>query len=111
MNDYLAVDKGLGVHLATTVMLAFGLGTLAGVALGGVVGQRLYNTAPWLMTTAMGRGATLSAWSETRTLWSQSARKIKAIFVALDVRLVTWTILADWVSSSIEPCFDFKISS
>lgn len=54
MNDYLAVDKGLGVHLATTVMLAFGIGTLAGVALGGVVGQRLYNAKPWLMTTAMG---------------------------------------------------------
>ena len=54
MNDYLAVDKGLGVHLATTVMMAFGMGALGGVVLGGVVGQRLYNTKPWLMTTAMG---------------------------------------------------------
>lgn len=54
MNDYLAVDKGLGVHLATTVMMAFGIGAMVGVALGGVVGQRLYNAKPWLMTTAMG---------------------------------------------------------
>lgn len=54
MNDYLAVDKGLGVHLATTVMMAFGIGSIGGVIMGGVVGQRLYNSRPWYMTTAMG---------------------------------------------------------
>ena len=54
MNDYLAVDKGLGVKLATALMMAFGLGAVAGVVVGGVVGQMLYNAKPWYMTTAMG---------------------------------------------------------
>lgn len=39
------------------VMMAFGMGTLGGVVLGGVVGQRLYNTKPWLMTMFMGASA------------------------------------------------------
>ena len=36
MNDYLAVDKGLGVEFATTLMMVFGLGAMAGTVSGGV---------------------------------------------------------------------------
>ena len=57
MNDYLAVDKGLGVEFATTLMMVFGLGAMAGTVSGGVLGQRMYNVAPHHMTALMGASA------------------------------------------------------
>ena len=57
MNDYLAVDKGLGVELATSLMMAFGLGAMFGTISGGVLGQWLYNARRWFMTAFMGVAA------------------------------------------------------
>ena len=36
-------DKGMGVHRATLVLLAFGVGTALGAIGGGAAGQWLYN--------------------------------------------------------------------
>ena len=54
MNDYLANEKGLGVQLATTLMMTFSAGCAFGTILGGWLGQRLYNERGWYMTAAMG---------------------------------------------------------
>lgn len=43
INDYLHQQKGLSVELATTVILAFGVGCAVGVIAGGAAGQALYN--------------------------------------------------------------------
>ena len=57
MNDYLAVDKGLGVEAATSLLMCFGLGAIGGTVGGGVVGQRLYNASPRFATSFMGAAA------------------------------------------------------
>jgi MFS family permease len=57
MNDYLAVDKGLGVEAATSLLMCFGLGAMGGTVGGGVVGQRLYNASPRYATSFMGAAA------------------------------------------------------
>ena len=57
MNDYLAVDKGLGVEHATTIMMFFGFGGMFGTITGGILGQKLYNLKPWYMTAYMGAAA------------------------------------------------------
>ena len=57
MNDYLAVDKGLGVEHATTIMMFFGFGGMFGTITGGILGQKLYNAKPWYMTAYMGAAA------------------------------------------------------
>ena len=57
MNDYLAVDKGLGVEAATSLLMCFGLGAIGGTVGGGVIGQRLYNASPRFATSFMGAAA------------------------------------------------------
>jgi len=57
MNDYLAVDKGLGVTAATAVLMCFGAGALFGTIGGGFVGQSLYNRQPFYATAFMGAAA------------------------------------------------------
>ena len=57
MPDYLAVDKGWGVELAPSLMMAFGLGAMFGTISGGVLGQWLYNARRWFMTAFMGVAA------------------------------------------------------
>lgn len=49
INDYLHQQKGLSVELATTVILAFGVGCAVGVIAGGAAGQALYNW--WVQLT------------------------------------------------------------
>lgn len=43
INDYLHLNKGFSVEMATVVILMFGLGGGAGVLAGGAAGQLLYN--------------------------------------------------------------------
>jgi hypothetical protein len=43
LNDYLAVDKGLGVFPATCMLTVFGAGAVAGGLAGGAAGQCIYN--------------------------------------------------------------------
>lgn len=43
INDYLHLNKGLTVELATVVVLLFGIGCGVGVIAGGAAGQLLYN--------------------------------------------------------------------
>lgn len=43
INDYLHLNKGLSVELATVVILLFGIGCGVGVIAGGAAGQLLYN--------------------------------------------------------------------
>jgi len=60
-NDYLAVDKGLGVERATNVVVIFGLGCVVGNVAGGLGGQALYNMRPGYMGTLMGVTTLLGA--------------------------------------------------
>lgn len=43
INDYLHLNKGLSIELATVVILLFGIGGGVGVVAGGAAGQLLYN--------------------------------------------------------------------
>lgn len=43
LNDYLAVDKGLGVFPATCMLTIFGVGAVTGGLAGGGIGQYIYN--------------------------------------------------------------------
>ena len=58
--DYLHVQKGMEVQIATAAITVFGLGSAVGTIIGGVVGQRIYNRKksqlPLLLgsTTALG---------------------------------------------------------
>jgi predicted MFS family arabinose efflux permease len=53
-TDYMAVDKGLGVERATSVVVLFGIGCVAGNVAGGLGGQSLYNRSPGTLGTLMG---------------------------------------------------------
>lgn len=59
MNDYLAVDKGLGVEAATSLLMCFGVGAMVGTVGGGFFGQKLHNSKPYYATTFMGVAAVL----------------------------------------------------
>ena len=58
--DYMAQDRGLGVGAATSLVVVFGAGSVAGSVAGGAGGQWLYNLRPGLLgalmavTTALG---------------------------------------------------------
>lgn len=50
ITDYLHVQKGLSIEMATTVIMMFGVGCAAGVVAGGAAGQALYNRCgDWLL--------------------------------------------------------------
>eukprot|EP00667_Euglena_gracilis_P009390 EG_transcript_9543 len=58
-NDFFAQDRGLTVQEATQVMVTFGLATVAGNLLGGVLGQAIYNEWKPGMPLLMGATTTL----------------------------------------------------
>ena len=59
MNDYLAMDKGLGVEAATSVLMVFGIGAIFGTIGGGYFGQKLYNANSFYVCAFMGIAAVL----------------------------------------------------
>lgn len=60
LNDFLAVDRQLGVLYSTFVLSWFGVGVIVGQVVGGVMGQKLYNIRPKYMAIYMGLCTTLA---------------------------------------------------
>jgi MFS family permease len=59
LNDYFATDRQMGVPLATLVMTLFGIGTVVGQLIGGLLGQYLYNKKPYYQCMLMGVSTTI----------------------------------------------------
>lgn len=66
LNDYLSQQKGLAVAEATSLLVAFGAGSVMGGLLGGLLGQALYNYnkrwQPLLMGASTALGAAPMMW-------------------------------------------------
>ena len=61
LNDYLSQQKGLSVAQATSLLVAFGAGSVGGGILGGLWGQALYNRDKRWQPLLMGASTTLGA--------------------------------------------------
>jgi len=82
INDYLHLNKGLSVELATTVLLLFAIGCAVGVIAGGAAGQALYNWYVWRQCC----GSWCTSHTRSRVLHKTDA---VPVFILAGVRLLT----------------------